>query len=191
MTLAKAETKLDVGAGAKHDDGYLTLDVVPFFRPDVLGTLVALPFGDDHFEEVRCHHVLEHMERRDLVPVMNEMWRVLRPGGVVDIEVPVYPHLEAVADPTHLSFYHSATFEYFVRCDRKHDHGSATAGCYEHQRLLYSIKPWSIVSVVRHKYGALVRITMAKLVDGLFVCPHVRVSAATHECQECGERLKS
>lgn len=183
-------TKLDVGAGAKHDDGYLTLDVVPFFRPGVLGSVVELPFADEHFEEVRCHHVLEHMERRDLVPAMNEMWRVLQPGGVVDIEVPVYPHLEAVADPTHLSFYHSATFEYFSRCDKKHDHSLERSGCYEHQRRLYGIKPWRFLKVARYKTGALVRVTMAKLVDGLFVCPHVRVSARTHECQECGAKLK-
>ena len=186
MTLAK----LDVGAGAKRDEGYLTLDVVPFFKPDILGTLVELPFGDDHFDEVRCHHVLEHMERRDLVPVMNEMHRVLKPGGVVDIEIPVYPHLEAVADPTHLSFYHSATFDYFVRCDKKHEHGHPDAGCFEHQRLLYGIKPWVFVRINRLKSGALVRIAMAKLVDGLHICPHVRVSVDTHECQECGERLK-
>lgn len=188
MTVSTA-MKLDVGAGAKKDEGYLALDVVGYFKPDILATICQLPFVDDHFDEVRCHHVLEHMERRDLVPAMNEMWRVLRPGGQIDIEIPVYPHLESIADPTHLSFYHSATFEYFARCDRKHDHGSQQSGCYEHQRLLYGIQPWRIIKTTRIKYGALVKVAMAKLVDGLYICAHARVSAETHKCLECGERL--
>lgn len=158
--------KLDLGSGAKHDEGYTTLDVSPYFKPDVQGDAVHLPFAGDSFAEVRCHHVLEHMERRDLVPVMNEMWRVLEVGGVANIEIPCYPYVEAIADPTHLSFIHSATFDYFIRCGLAHDHGAMNnhIPCFENQRRLYAIQPWIYQQPTRAMVGgALRRIWLEKV----------------------------
>lgn len=160
-------TKLDIGAGARSEDGYLTLDVSPYFLPDLVADAARLPFKDGSFEAVRCYHVLEHIDRRKLVPTINEMWRVLRVGGIAEIEVPVYPHLEAVADPTHVSFLHSETFTYFLRCERKHDHAELSANpCVETQRLSYGIKPWKYAQhPLRIKGGAIVRVWMRKLED--------------------------
>ena len=146
MNDSSTVTRLDLGAGAKREDGYLALDVSPYFRPDIQAAAALLPFADGAFTEVRCHHVLEHMERRDLVPAMNEMWRVLKVGGIADIEIPCYPYVEAIADPTHLQVLHSATFDYFIQCrlGGQHDHGAMDnrIPCFENQRRLYGIQPW-------------------------------------------------
>jgi SAM-dependent methyltransferase len=131
--------KLDLGAGMTEQNGYLRADIAG--RPEVRCDARRLPFADGSFEEVRLHHVLEHIERRDLVGVMNEVHRVLAEGGKVDIEVPVFPYWTAIADPTHCSFFVSQTFDYF-------DQG----GQYADHMTLYGIKPWKITE--RRKLGA-------------------------------------
>ena len=52
----------------------------------------ALPFGDDSFDLIICSHVLEHIPED--VQVAREFARVLAPGGVALIQVPVDPGLE-------------------------------------------------------------------------------------------------
>jgi len=59
----------------------------------VTGDAVALPFGDRTFDKVILSEVLEHLP--DDLGALREVWRVLRPGGVVAITVPNhdYPFL--------------------------------------------------------------------------------------------------
>lgn len=108
--------KLDLGSGGKESEGadWVTFDITSAFGADVQGDGRRLPFLDGAFAEVRAHHVLEHIERRDLGAVMNECHRVLVDGGVLDIEVPVFPSDSCVNDPTHISWFGRKTFDYFV-----------------------------------------------------------------------------
>lgn len=46
----------------------------------------ALPFADATFDIVHSHHVFEHLA--DPSRAIQEIWRVLKPGGLVFIEVP-------------------------------------------------------------------------------------------------------
>ncbi len=57
------------------------------------GNIYALPFPDDYFDGVILSEILEHIE--DDVAGLREVWRVLKPGGVVAITVPHanYPFL--------------------------------------------------------------------------------------------------
>lgn len=57
--------------------------------PDFVGDIATLvDLRDDMFDEVRCHHVLEHLPGSRGVMAVLSFWRVLKPGGVLDIEVP-------------------------------------------------------------------------------------------------------
>lgn len=58
--------------------------------PDVVADLSdELPmFDDDVFDEIRCHHVLEHMTWEQATLATRAMFRVLKPGGVFDVETP-------------------------------------------------------------------------------------------------------
>ena len=124
--------RLDVGAGAMREDGWETLDKSDAYEPDHNHDITQLPwpFEDGTFAEVKCVHVLEHIDRNLLVPVMNELHRIIEDGGKLFIEAPVAPHWKAFADPTHVSFLVPQTFLYFADASM------------EHWRKLYGIRKW-------------------------------------------------
>lgn len=146
--------RLDIGAGAKREDGWETMDISPVYAPDFQHDLTRFPwpFDDGTFEEVRCWHVLEHIDRQHLIPVMNEMHRILVGWGEAEIEVPVFPHWKAIADPTHISFFVPQTFDYF--CDER---------LFGDHMKLYGIKPWKHVQRFRLDEGQIVRVRLAKV----------------------------
>ena len=105
---------LDLGAGGKRILDFIALDKDPKTKPDVVHDIQhEFPFPDNHFDVVRAHHILEHVHTDRKVFVMHEIWRVLKPGGIADIELPAYPYPEAVQDPTHFSLWHRNSFWYF------------------------------------------------------------------------------
>ena len=124
--------QLDVGAGGQREDGWETLDKTDLYHPDHVHDITVLPwpFENGAFDRVKCVHVLEHVDRALLVPVMNELHRILKPGGLLFVETPVAPHWKAFADPTHVSYFVPQTFLYFA------DDSMA------YWRTLYGIEKW-------------------------------------------------
>jgi SAM-dependent methyltransferase len=62
----------------------------------VQGSLLALPFAENTFDAVVCSDVLYHID--DDVAALREIFRVLRPGGVVVINVPAHRWLWSYHD---------------------------------------------------------------------------------------------
>jgi predicted SAM-dependent methyltransferase len=57
--------------------------------PDVVGDVANMvDFRDEMFDEVRMHHVIEHLPLERARSAFHETWRVLKPHGTFDIEVP-------------------------------------------------------------------------------------------------------
>lgn len=86
MTLA-----LNLGCGDKILPGYINVDIAPTRRghePDVLCDLHKLTFDDGSADEILSVHVVEHFWRWDVVDVLKEWARVLRPGGKIILECP-------------------------------------------------------------------------------------------------------
>ena len=65
---------------------------------DPPGFTAALPFPDSAFDAVVCSDVLYHLD--DDVAALREMFRVLRPGGIVIINVPAHQWLWSYHDVT-------------------------------------------------------------------------------------------
>lgn len=86
------ETKLNLGCGDKILTGYVNVDVAPNRAgksPDVLCDLHDLePFDSDAVDEVLAVHVVEHFWRWEVVDILREWVRVLRPGGRMVLECP-------------------------------------------------------------------------------------------------------
>lgn len=80
--------KLICGSAGRHYDDAVTLDIDPLHQPDVVHDLNQgpLPFEDNRFKEIDCHHVLEHLN--DISLVMQELHRICQPNGTIYIEVP-------------------------------------------------------------------------------------------------------
>lgn len=53
---------------------------------DVKADICALPFEDNSFDFVLCNHVLEHIP--DDTKAMEELYRILRPGGTAILQIP-------------------------------------------------------------------------------------------------------
>ncbi|MCX7178088.1 MAG: class I SAM-dependent methyltransferase [Proteobacteria bacterium] len=86
-----------------------------------------IPFDDDAFEYVTAHDFLEHIprviyapsRRNAFVEVMNEVYRVLKVGGLFLSFTPAYPKEEAFRDPTHVNIITEQTFPaYFDEVNR-------------------------------------------------------------------------
>ena len=80
--------KLDIGCGIeKRDESYIGVDA---FSPDadVKAFMWELPFEDNSVDEIWTTQALEHVSKFAVVPTLVEWHRVLKPGGMMHIEVP-------------------------------------------------------------------------------------------------------
>ena len=94
--------KLNIGSGYKRFDGFLNIDDDPLVNPDYTVNLeeAHLPFEDNTVEEIRAHHILEHI--RNFIPLMQEFYRVCKHGALIDIVAPHHNHEVYYGDPTHV-----------------------------------------------------------------------------------------
>lgn len=70
------------------DVDYISLDIKTGSMINTPGDITLIPLEDDTVDGVVCIHVLEHVDRD--IQAMDEMFRVLRPGGWVLINVPLH-----------------------------------------------------------------------------------------------------
>lgn len=78
--------KLDLGPGDKRNEGYLSVGFDPTF--DFVCDLRELCIPDDFADEAMAIHVIEHFYLWDVVNVLKEWKRVLKPGGLLALECP-------------------------------------------------------------------------------------------------------
>lgn len=105
--------RLNVGCGRVYLPGWVNCDINPRVKTDRMFDMNGpWPFPDDTIDEVLMDQVLEHapyVER-----VLEELWRVLAPGGTATILVPYARSEFAVADPTHHHYFTEHSMDPFV-----------------------------------------------------------------------------
>ncbi|MFA6279089.1 MAG: class I SAM-dependent methyltransferase [Candidatus Paceibacterota bacterium] len=106
---------LDVGCGGRKLVGSTGMDILALPSVDILHDFnkTPWPFADNSFDLVLLNHALEHAT--NVVDVMNEIHRVLKPSGRVVIQVPHFRSIDAYSDPTHLHFFTARTLDYFTK----------------------------------------------------------------------------
>lgn len=106
-------TCIDLGCGTNKIAGWDGIDIRAFPGVDhVVNLEVArLPYESESVAQANASHVLEHIF--NLIGLMNEVWRVLMPGGLFHIEVPLFPDAGSIKDPTHVRFFIPESFDYF------------------------------------------------------------------------------
>ncbi len=104
--------KLNLGACDRRFPGFTSVDIVP--PADEIADLTKpWPWETASVQEVLAYDVFEHLPNKR--HTMNELWRVLKPGGIARIQV---PHATlgdgGHCDPTHCSYWTCSDFEYYV-----------------------------------------------------------------------------
>ncbi|MBD2340537.1 methyltransferase domain-containing protein [Calothrix sp. FACHB-156] len=114
--LIKAErNKLHLGCGTKILEGYVNVDIFPAPGVDLACDINnGIPFKDNSFIEALAVDFIEHIQPTKAIFLMNEVHRVLKPGGVFKIHVPEAPGITAYQDPTHICFWNEESFDYYI-----------------------------------------------------------------------------
>jgi SAM-dependent methyltransferase len=112
---------LDLGSGPSPRNPFgarivFGLDVRSYDLNYLVGKCIlgvdSIPFEDNFFDTITAVDVLEHISRVAInsgalsfpfIELMNEVWRVLKVGGLFYSETPCFPMKEAFQDPTHVN----------------------------------------------------------------------------------------
>jgi glycosyltransferase involved in cell wall biosynthesis len=104
---------LDLGAGHGKPGGYLGVDRRAGDGVDIVHALPEpLPVEDGSVGVIRAVDFLEHVA--DKIALINELYRVLAPGGLLLSQTPSTDGRGAFQDPTHVAFYNEHSFWYYT-----------------------------------------------------------------------------
>jgi len=119
---------LNIGCGKRIDPGAVNLDITEDTHPDVVHDLEVFPwpFTDNRFARIDAWDVVEHLS--DTLAVINELHRILRPGGSVRMTMPHFSSANAFTDPTHRKFFAYKSFDYVTGA---HFHDFYTRASFE------------------------------------------------------------
>lgn len=134
------EIRLNIGCGRAPLPGWINIDSAPLAGVDVVADLEAasLPFEDDSVTEIVGSHVLEHI--RNSLGLMQELYRVAKPGACAVFRVPYGSSDDADTDPTHVRRYFWGSWGYFSQPYYwRADYGYR--GDWELEDLLLLVKP--------------------------------------------------
>lgn len=104
---------LDLGCGPRKRAGAVGLDCVSLPGVDVVHDLERFPypFDEDSFDVVYAMSVLEHLN--NFLGAMEEIHRILKPGGRLVFETPHFSGLNSWTDPTHRQHFAVRSFAFF------------------------------------------------------------------------------
>lgn len=136
---------LNIGCGHNNKPESFGLDIRPFEGVDIVADLNQdIPLPDNAFDGVYAQDVLEHVDMHSRIRVMENIYRVLKPGGLLEFAVPSTDGCNrgAFCDPTHYSFWNEISFWYYL--DDMHGKGF---------RALYDIQCWFIPLKLETSYN--------------------------------------
>ena len=106
--------KLNLGCNQNYLDGWTNVDIEQYGKVDVCTDLNdPWPWDDNSVDYITAYNIVEHL--KDPIHVMNEAWRVLKPGAAFEIYVPSTDGRGAFQDPTHISFWNENSFAYYTQ----------------------------------------------------------------------------
>ncbi len=105
--------KLEIACGQNKPEGYFGIDIADTPQTDLVYDLENFPWPipDNSVDEAACSHYIEHT--KDIIKFMEEVYRILKPGGKILIRAPYYNSVRGWQDPTHTRLISEATFLYY------------------------------------------------------------------------------
>lgn len=108
--------RLNLGCGLKHQhmDGFINIDNRPEVEPDLICDISkGLPYEDNTVDEVLALDFIEHLERHEVIFLMDEIYRVLKPNGIFYHRTPSSDGRGCWQDPTHKSAWNINTWRFY------------------------------------------------------------------------------
>lgn len=125
---------------------------VPAHRPTHVSSVFAggmsmpvatygLPFADSSIESIISHHCLEHIGD-GFIPLIDDCYRVLKPGGILRAITPLFPSKSAVEDPDHRRYFMEDTWLSF--CGHLGDENNPTGSWLDSFSVPYTKSRFSL-----------------------------------------------
>ena len=108
---------LNLGCGKTKPEGHWGIDITDAVGVDLVADLnKGIPVPDNTFDTVLAVDFLEHIKMENNIKIMEEIYRVVKPGGSFQAIVPSTDGVNtgAFQDPTHFSFWPKNKFMYFL-----------------------------------------------------------------------------
>ena len=135
------KTKIDLACGDRKREGFYGIDIAPIPGVDLVHDLSIYPWPieTDSVDEVKCSHYVEHIPHIDIkglikesnsfdefkskvieskdgfINFINELYRIMKPGGKAIITMPYYTSERAFQDPTHTRYIGETAFLYLSK----------------------------------------------------------------------------
>lgn len=125
--------QLDIGCGGNKQKGFVGMDIRAIDGVDIVHDVEQTPYPlpNECCSVVLASHIIEHICPKRLVDVVNEWWRLLKPGGQAWIAMPYGTSYGYHQDPTHCASRNEATWLYFTP--------------FHEAYKVYRPKPWKII----------------------------------------------
>jgi len=89
----KPKKVLEIGIGNRFVSKYLkerkvnvlTLDIDKKLNPDIVGSVLDVPFPDNSFEVVACYEILEHIQHKNFKKALSEIFRVSKSYAILSL----------------------------------------------------------------------------------------------------------
>jgi hypothetical protein len=98
-------------------EGFVGMDILPLEGVDIVHNWNDMPWPlpDESVVLAIASHVVEHVNPADghFLRWMDEVWRIMVPGGEFAIACPHGSSQGMLQDPTHCNFLNEATWAYF------------------------------------------------------------------------------
>ena len=111
--------KLNIGCGFNKIDGFINIDKFDECKPDLKMDAEITPwlFNENEIDEVFFIHSLEHMgaDANVFFAIIKELYRVCKPGAIINIKVPHPRHDDFINDPTHVRIITPELFSLFSK----------------------------------------------------------------------------
>lgn len=108
--------KIDLGCGLKKRSGYFGIDKVNFPDVDLVWDCNnPIPLEDNCADEIVAISFLEHIDNDRKIHIMDEIFRLLKPGGIFISKTPSTDCRGAFQDPTNTAYWNENSFYYYVK----------------------------------------------------------------------------
>lgn len=136
------DKRVGTASSREEDPGWTdltTCDINPEHNPDVVWDLNVTPwapFEDNSYDEIHAYEVLEHLGQQGdyeaLFAHFTEIWRILKPDGVLCATVPAWTSVWLWGDPSHRRAILPATLVFLQQAEYEKQVGVTAMSDFRH-----------------------------------------------------------